>query len=89
MSLYLPKASFKPPFDAHCISEEQFDIFLRPLGPMAQFSLFQKAKFKRAFVYRGLFLYQGKGDDSMHLVVISEYNIESSSIIERLPVFYH
>ena len=31
-------------------------IFLRPLGPMAQFSLFQKAKSKRAFVHSLFFV---------------------------------
>ena len=35
---------------AHCISVEKINTFLRPLEPTAQFSLFQKAKFKRAFV---------------------------------------
>ena len=36
--------------EAYNISKERINIFFRPSGPTAQLSLFQKAKFKRAFV---------------------------------------
>ena len=52
---------------------------LRPLGPMSQFSMFQKAKFKRAFVtgishsLRGIFKFE-----NITLNLVGGFNILAS-----------